>query len=106
MPDDPILNPPNPPTDPEPRGRRPIRVRCDFCECELGADGGVLKTSEKARTLERAEREINDLQGRLDTAKHDLEELRAPKPDPLNEPKNPPKQDDGPAKRAFSWLSH
>jgi hypothetical protein len=106
MPDDPILNPPkDPPADSEPKGRRPIRVRCDFCECELGADGGVLKTSEKARTLERAEREITDLQGRLETAKQELEDLKAPKP-PSPEQTNGPSQDKRPAKSAFSWLPH
>jgi hypothetical protein len=106
MPDDPILNPPKDALpEPETKGRRPVRVRCDFCECELGADGGVLKTSEKARTLERAEREINDLQGRLETAKQELEALKAPKPEP-SEPTNGPSQDKRPAKSAFSWLSH
>jgi hypothetical protein len=97
-----IINPPKlDPPEPERKGR-PTRVRCDFCECELGADGGVLKTSEKARKLEGAEREINDLQGRLATKQQELEDLKAPKP-PSPEPKNGPAKDNRPSGSAFTW---
>lgn len=99
MPDDPIINPPKPEPEPEPSRKR--RIRCDFCECELASDGGVLRTSEKAKLLERAEREINDLQGRLETAQHDLEELRAPKPEPVPEPTNGPAPVNRPARSTF-----
>lgn len=101
MPDDPVINPPRPdPPEPEPSRKR--RIRCDFCECELAADGGVLRTSEKAKQLERAEKEILDLQGRLETAQHDLEELRAPKPESIPEPQNGPTRVPGaPAKSTF-----
>jgi hypothetical protein len=101
MSNDPIIDPPVVPPEPEKKGR-PVRVRCDFCECELGADGGVLKTSEKARKLERAEREINDLQGRLATAKQELEDLKAPKPE-VPEPINGPAPDKSPVRSAFTY---
>jgi hypothetical protein len=90
MPENDPLNPKPEPSEPDPpRGRR-ARIVCDFCECELASDGGVLKTSERAKTLERADKEITDLQGKLDTKTQELEDLRAkekaPTPVPADKP--------------------
>lgn len=63
---------------------KPSKVRCDYCECQLGADGGVLRVSERAKELNRQDerienlkRDISKLQGELDTAKADLAAARA-----------------------------
>ena len=86
---DPLETPkPDPQPDPEPQPKRRQRIVCDFCGCELAADGGVLKTSERAKQLERADKEITDLQGKLETKSQEVEDLRAklekpPTPEPL-----------------------
>lgn len=89
---------------------RKQRICCDFCQCELGADGGVLKTSDKAKKLEKADAEISrlkkdieDLQGRLDTAKQELESLKAPKPDTGDPKVDRPKADHAPALKSFAY---
>jgi hypothetical protein len=92
-PTDPLAGKPEPtPTpEPEPQGRK-RRIVCDFCACELASDGGVLKTSERAKKLERADKEITDLQGRLDTKTQELEDLKAKQtaPAPVPDPAKPP----------------
>ena len=85
MADDPLNPKPDPQPDPEPQPKRRSRIVCDFCGCELAADGGVLKTSERAKQLERADKEITDLQGRLDTKTQEVEDLKAK----LDQPKPP-----------------
>lgn len=92
----------SPKSEDEPTVKRGKRIMCDFCECELAADGGVLRTSEKAKKLEKAEKEINDLQGRLDTKTHELEALRAPKPEP-DQPTNGPTHDKEPERKPFKY---
>ncbi len=70
-----LLAPPVPEPEPAPRGG-PRRILCDFCKCQLGADGGVLKTSTEAREMETASRTITDLRSQLQTAKGEADSLR------------------------------
>lgn len=46
------------------------RVRCEFCQCELAADGGVLKTSQRAR-------EFRDVDDNLARALSDVQAARS-----------------------------
>lgn len=54
-----------------PRGH----IECGFCGCGLGADGGVLKTSTRARELARIDEKIERLEGELATARGRVTEL-------------------------------
>lgn len=100
---DPLIPAPADPSEPEPKPKRNARIRCDFCECELAGDGGVLKTSEKAKKLERADKEIADLQGRLDTANQKAEDLQG-KLNAMEKPPEPsPKPNGGEKKGKSGW---
>jgi hypothetical protein len=73
---------------------------CEFCGCKLGADGAVLKTSERAKLLarvdERIERleadlagaraRVTEVEGQLAAASTELQQLRqGPRPAPAAE---------------------
>jgi hypothetical protein len=65
------LLPPNNPPAPSPvPARQPSRIVCDCCGCSLALDGGVLKTSDRAKGY-------NTLQDRLDAALSELAGERA-----------------------------
>lgn len=96
--------PPKKDDPPEPPDRKPRKLICGACGCELAMDGTVLHSSTTWRELEKAQHTIADLQGRLDTAKQELEDLKAPKPH-----NGPPEKEHGepdnipPARSAFSY---
>lgn len=72
---------------------------CEFCGCKLGADGAVLKTSERAKQLarvdERIERlesdlaaargRVTEVEGQLGAAVSELQELRQSRPAPAGD---------------------
>lgn len=49
---------------------RPKSVVCDFCQCRVARDGGVLETSDRAREYRRSE-------DRIDALKSDVARLEA-----------------------------
>lgn len=49
---------------------------CDFCGCTLAADGAVLRTSDRAKTLARVDERIDRLTEDLAAAKADAQEVR------------------------------
>lgn len=53
--------PPAPAPAPAPAPVRPSRITCDYCQCSLAADGGVLVTSDRAKDLNRLEERIEVL---------------------------------------------
>jgi len=48
---------------------------CEFCGCQLAADGAVLKTSQRARELARVDERIERLESDLATARGRVTEL-------------------------------
>lgn len=50
-------------------------IECAFCECQIAPDGGVIKTSERARALAKAEDTIAALKSQLDAANAKIREL-------------------------------
>jgi hypothetical protein len=39
---------------PQPAGRKPARITCDFCGCSLAVSGDVLSMSDQAKKMRRA----------------------------------------------------
>lgn len=70
---------PEPAAAPVPSTNRPKHVICDFCQCKLAMDGGVLETGQRARRLAAGEdktealnAEIESLRSQLGTAREQL----------------------------------
>jgi hypothetical protein len=77
MPDD-ILEPPVSRSDPPARTPGlPRKVICQFCECELAIDGMVLKGSDKAKKLRKAEEEIEERERLIATLRSEITDLKA-----------------------------
>lgn len=51
------------------------RVTCDFCACELAADGNVLRMSSRAKDLAKIEARLEKAADEVATAKARLAEL-------------------------------
>ena len=58
-----------------PIGARSGGPTCEFCGCNLAADGAVLKTSARARELARIDEKIERLETDLATARARVTEL-------------------------------
>lgn len=43
---------------PQPAGRKPARITCDFCGCSLAVSGDVLSMSDQAKKMRRASDEL------------------------------------------------
>lgn len=52
-------------------------VKCAYCECVLAADGGVIRTSERVRALNKQEDRIEQLRIDLAKVEGDLTTARA-----------------------------
>jgi hypothetical protein len=72
---DPLIDPGgNRGSQPEPTRTR--KIKCEFCECELGASGEYMRLSEKAKGLRKAEETIEELNKELGRTRTELEELK------------------------------
>jgi len=56
---------PDPDETPGPRARRSASIVCDCCGCTLGADGGIIKTGDRAKKLARIEDKFDTLTAEL-----------------------------------------
>jgi len=63
---------------------RAVRITCGYCDCQLAADGGVLRTSDRVKALNKQEERIDALkadlarlEGELVTARGELTTLKA-----------------------------
>ena len=74
--------PRTPPADP-PRNRR---IVCEFCDCELGADGSYKKLSDKAKAFRDSEETIETLQETIVARDQEIVALKARQPAPVAEP--------------------
>ena len=76
----------------EPKGRTK-GVRCEFCDCELFADGSVKKKSDTARKFEKSsgrweetETEISELRARVSQLAQENKDLKDSSPSSVVEP--------------------
>jgi hypothetical protein len=69
------------PTEP---GRR--KIVCEFCDCELGADGSYKKMSDKAKKLRDAEETIESLEATISELRSEVTTLKAQIPAPVTHP--------------------
>lgn len=65
---------------PEPVRRK---IVCEFCECEVGADGSYKKLSDKAKSFRDAEETIETLQATVSTLQEEIRTLKAQIPAPV-----------------------
>jgi len=75
--------PPAPPVPPEPGRRKTV---CEFCECELGADGSYKKMSDKAKKLRDAEETIESLEATISELRSEVTTLKAQISAPVTHP--------------------
>jgi len=75
---EPQLLPSDPAPDDSPR-RRPSSppVTCAFCGCVIAADGGVLRTGDRAKSLVKLEDKIEGERARVESLERQLGEARA-----------------------------
>jgi len=66
-PNDPAPTPPAPPT-------RTNRVTCDFCGCQLAANGDVLRMSDEAKAMQKASHNLSEVKAELSTVQGKLTE--------------------------------
>jgi hypothetical protein len=72
-----------PPVDPAPsplgapEPRRSASVVCEFCECQLAPDGGVMKMSENARGTVKLKDRLASVAADLEAAHADLARAQA-----------------------------
>lgn len=69
---------------PEP-GRR--RIVCEFCDCEVGADGSYKKLSDKAKSFRDQEERIEALNKTLSEKDREIVTLKAQIPAPSTNPR-------------------
>lgn len=87
-PSDVMPNPEGPPANApvnEPPAVPPARrggIECAFCECQIAPDGGVLKTSDRARALAKSADTIADLRATIADLKAEIATLKAAHPAP------------------------
>jgi hypothetical protein len=72
------------PAQPERKGK----ITCEFCECQLTSAGEVLKFSDKAKAHRTSDEKITELEGTIETLRHELETLRAAHPPQTEPPAN------------------
>jgi flagellin-like hook-associated protein FlgL len=70
------LIPPNDPA-PTPTPTRTNRITCDFCGCQLAANGDVLRMSDEAKALQKASHKLDELRAELASVQAQLAEANA-----------------------------
>jgi hypothetical protein len=73
-------NPIIPPNDPAPSPAPPPRagrVTCDFCGCQLAANGDVLRMSDEAKAMQKASHALADVRAELAEEQAKLAEANA-----------------------------
>jgi hypothetical protein len=74
-----------PPVVPPEPGRR--KIVCEFCECELGADGSYKKLSDKARGFREHDEALAGLQKTIGEKDREIAALKAQIPAPTVGPR-------------------
>jgi uncharacterized small protein (DUF1192 family) len=73
---DPNIPPGAPAVLPEPRPTPGRKITCAYCECVLADDGGVLRTSERVKALNKQEERIETLKSEIERLERDLTAAR------------------------------
>lgn len=71
----PVETPPVPVPESIPPARRG-GIECGFCECQVAPDGGILRTSDRARKLAKADDLIGDLRETIKALEKELSEVK------------------------------